>query len=171
MNHYNTHQELMIYLADKIEKEQRLKSIVSSMLLSIGILLFYFSNNHPAILIISMILSLTGLKFLMETFKENETENARLLYVLEYSPKEIVWIYSIITENMPFGIRLFKKGMLLFKLNDGNEIGIPLPERDIRDISEKLQKILPHATFGYSKDKMQWYVVDPHLLYKDTEKE
>ncbi len=144
---------------------------VSLFLVSLGFFLGYkFHQASAAILIIAIILMLTGLHFFWDLIRE--WRNGHPLSVrLRNNPTDIVWVYSIVTMNMPFGIHLMNRARLDFKCRDGQEFHISIPQKEIREISKKLEVLLPHATFGYTQEKMQWFITDPHLLYNDKEKE
>ncbi len=171
MSQSDTLLELIIFFQQQIRREKILKIAVSLFLIWIGLIfLFYFGRGNSGLVILSLLLSVTGLKFLSDVFRTNKDHDAStLIPLLSQSPCKIVWVYSIVTENMPFGIHLIDRGKLLFKLDEGKEICISVPHRRLKEISRQLQQLLPHASFGYTKEKMQWYLADPHLLYKSSD--
>jgi hypothetical protein len=59
---------------------------------------------------------------------------------------------------------------LYFKLSNGDEITVSLRPQKLKVISKFLNRLLPHASFGYSHDRAQWYHVHPDMLRKETEK-
>ena len=80
--------------------------------------------------------------------------------------EDIVWVYSILTQRMPFGLQINRQAILYFKLIDSNEITLTVPEKDLSDISLFLNQHLPHASFGYTQERAQWYMANPALLLR-----
>ncbi len=162
----------ILFLIQCIKKEKRVQYFVSFFTIILGGLFFYFSQGrNAALIIVSLILCVTGIKFFYDTLRSGEPQYYPIIKILSFHPIQIVWIYSILTENMPFGIKLFSKGRIVFKLENGEEYTISVPFKELKIVGEQLKKILPHASYGYSTEKMQWYIADPHLLYQENSKE
>lgn len=87
-----------------------------------------------------------------------------LLRLLDQEPEKIVWVYSIVTHRRPFGIQLFQTGMLYFMLINGNEICVALPAGKLKLVSRFLNRLLKHASFGYSPERAALFKEDPALL-------
>ena len=68
---------------------------------------------------------------------------------------------------MPFGFYLWETGQMYFKLVDGQEICLFVPARKLRMVSRFLNKVLPHATFGYSPENAQLFRENPLQLIKN----
>ena len=96
--------------------------------------------------------------------KKPRTEDERLWYLLNENPKQIVWVYSITTQTMPFGFHLWDTGTMYFKLLDGDEITVGLPTKKLKMVSKFLNRLLPHASFGYSEERQAQFEKDPKLL-------
>lgn len=96
-------------------------------------------------------------------------EESEALQTLLNQPERIVWVYTVITEKMPYGFMVGQSGHIFFKLIDGNSHVVAIPAEHLVRVSSELNDFLPHATFGYSRDKEQWYMVDPHLLIIESE--
>jgi hypothetical protein len=67
---------------------------------------------------------------------------------------------------MPFGLYLWERGTMFFMLQDGDEISVGLPARKLKMVSRFLNKLLPHASFGYTAERQQQFEADPKLLLK-----
>jgi len=89
--------------------------------------------------------------------------------MLQKEPKRIVWVYSIVTKRMPFGFQINQSGTMYFKLLDGDELTLSFPASELKSISEMLNYHLPHATFGYTKEREQWYMAHPELLLRQED--
>lgn len=108
-----------------------------------------------------------GVKLSYDTLRYWKPDRMRLILLLFNEPKSIVWVYSIVTVRLPFGIQFARKGTMYFKLDDNDEITIRLYEKDIPQVAKYLNKQLPHATFGYTQEREQWYMANPLLLIRD----
>ncbi len=97
-------------------------------------------------------------------------EKHRLIWLLKNQPYAIVWVYYVKTDQLPFGFHLSSATTLYFKLSDGDEITVGVSKKEFKIISRYLNRLLPHATFGYSRDRAQWYHVHPDMLRKKKEK-
>jgi hypothetical protein len=42
-----------------------------------------------------------------------------------------------------------------------------IPSKNSEKIQTALENRLTHASFGFSKEKEQWYMANPALLYRD----
>ena len=80
-----------------------------------------------------------------------------LRILLHQHPQAIVWVYTVRTQRMPFGIELLSGGTIYFFLADGEELSIGLPDDQLKLVSHTLSRLLPHATFGYSPEKARRY--------------
>ena len=113
-------------------------------------------------------LCLVGFLLLKKALEEAHAESHPLWQTLLNNPLNIVWVYSVRTQVMPFGFYLWENGQMYFKLVDGNEISILVPARKLRMLSRFLNKWLPHATFGYSPENEQLYRENPVQLIKSN---
>jgi hypothetical protein len=107
-----------------------------------------------------------GILIIVKLIQNWELEKMELIRLLRYEPTEIVWVYSIQTNRLPFGIQLQHDCAMYLKLMNRDFIEIKLAKSKIKLVSQELNKILPHATFGYSLDNAQWYLANPALLLK-----
>ncbi|CAN5261156.1 hypothetical protein BH09BAC1_BH09BAC1_22980 [soil metagenome] len=86
---------------------------------------------------------------------------------LRQQKHQIVWVYSFISINKPFGIELFKLVTVWLHYRDGSQQHIRIGHVYLNDCMAHLQATLPHATFGYSVEKEQLYRVNPALLERE----
>ena len=73
------------------------------------------------------------------------------------------WIYWFIIFNA------INTSIVYFKLIDGDEITLSIPEKELNTLMKELNRRLPHATFGYTKDREQWFMAEPALLLRDDD--
>lgn len=148
-------------------REARLQIVAAIALVIFGLVLcnLFFSRN-----IIWMIISLTacvcGLVLLFRAIQQLRVERCKLIILLENQPRDIVWIYSVLTQRLPFGFQLAQSVTLYFKLIDGDEISLSLPKHQLKLVSKWLNRVLPHTTFGYNKKLEQQFKLRPELLLK-----
>lgn len=117
--------------------------------------------------VLSLAMWLTGLLLLKKALQQPRPEAHLLWVTLLNNPLRIVWVYSVRTQVMPFGFYLWETGQMYFKLVDGQEFCLFVPARKLRMLSRFLNKLLPHATFGYSPENEKLYRENPLQLTKN----
>ncbi len=153
-----------------MRREWRLKLLASCALLALGLIFCSLAFEANILLaIFGLILSVLGIRFVYLLLFSGRTENVRLMHLLENQPRQIVWVYSVVTERLPFGLQFSSNSTLYFKLMDRDEITVSLPARDLKPVARALNKFLPHASFGYTKDREQWYIASPAMLLQDEQ--
>ena len=169
MDHNNIDQHpAMQTLVKGLRREYFLKLWLFVGLSAFGMLFLYAFFAHSIILsIFGLICAVLGLRFLFRLLRQDATEDSRLLHLLRHQPKQIVWVYSVVTERLPFGFQVARYGTMYFKLIDGDDIAVSLPIPQLKVVSKFLNRLLPHATFGYTKDREQWYIASPNMLLRD----
>lgn len=65
-------------------------------------------------------------------------------------PESIVWVYGLITERMPFGFKTVSTGTLHLVETSGDIHTFGLKPADLKLVTKTLNRVLPHADFGYS---------------------
>ena len=155
-------------IKDSLRLDRNLKLIVSIVAIGVGVWSLWFTFNRFAWFFGALALTslVVGVKLLFNVIQEWKVEQMPLMQLLSFKREKIVWVYSIVTEKLPFGVFVSKKGTMYFKLLDGDEITIRLTEKEIPLVAKSLNYILPHATFGYSKEYEQWYMANPAMLLK-----
>lgn len=155
-----------LLLLQAIQKELRLKRIFSALLCLLGgVFVLLFLYKSWLLTILGAIGFITGGVLIYIFLNQNSTKNP-LIHLLDKEPERIVWVYSVVTQRMPFGIRFTDNSVFYFKLIDGTDVTLGVAQTVIPIISVYLNKLLPHATFGYTQDKEQWYMVAPELLLR-----
>lgn len=141
-------------------------------LFDLGLLILIFALSKSSLLaVVGVIALFFGLRFGYRTILERPNDRHPLNLLLLNRPKDIVWVYSVVTEWMPFGLKFGNSSLMYFKLIDGEEFCLSIPEKQIEPISRFLNNLLPHTTFGYTQDREQWYMAAPELLIRyDEEK-
>lgn len=158
----------MQLLRNAIRREWRLKVVASLFLSVLGLLFsFAFFGVNIILTLFGLICTLLGIRFIFRLIREGRPGGPRLIYLLEHRPGHIVWVYSVLTERLPFGLRFTSSCTMYFKLMDGDEVSVSLPARRQPEVSKVLNRLLPHATFGYTRDREQWYMADPAMLLRD----
>ncbi len=136
----------------------------------LGILLFgmaltaVFFRTSVLMTILGLGIFVIGIKVVFEAGENMRLDQNRLLVVLRDQPEKIVWVFTMVTERMPFGFRFMRSGLLYFKLSNGDQFSVSLPTRKLKLVSKFLNRLLPHATFGYSKERDRQYQQSPEML-------
>lgn len=159
----------MLKKALLIECQSQLVALFLLLLTSTALLLYTFEESiiFPALGLMGIIISI---QLIYRIARSLNIEEHRLIWLLKNQSHAIVWIYSVKTERLPFGFKLSKSTTLYFKLSDGSEISVNVPPRNLKVISRYLNRLLPHATFGYSHNRAQWFQIHPDMLRKEKEK-
>ena len=156
------------FIKQSIQKEQRQKFFASTLMLSVGILLMYYNFNASYFLsVIGLLFVVLGLRYTFIFLPGRKSKDLYLIHLIKHHPEQIVWVYGIITERLPFGFQFGDNAALHFRLIDKEEYVIELPKNKIEEITTALNPMLPNTTFGYSKDNEQLYIANPALLLKD----
>jgi hypothetical protein len=162
--------EAFILIEKSLRRERNQKLIVGILALVSGIALasrFPFKPNEWFLGILTLAFLVVAVLLIVKLIRNWDLEKMELIRLLKYEPTEIVWVYSIQTSRLPFGIQLQHDCTMYFKLMNRDFIEIKLPKEKTKMVSERLNAFLPHATFGYSVDNAQWFAANPELLLKD----
>lgn len=159
--HENQHISLII---NKLKHEKRLQYFCAFCLIVFSWWIIYHCfDNNIWMTSVGLALLLGGIWYLNQLL----ATPILLPQLIQRKSRKIVWVYSMITQRMPFGLQFSKQVCIYFKLIDGDEIVITIPEKELNEMMKTLNHYLPHATFGYSKDKEQWFMASPEMMYKD----
>ena len=163
---YHLHPGMKL-LRGALQKERNTKLIFALVLMVGGVTIpyVYFRTNSLA-MVAGLIAILVGMRLMYEVIRTPKTADMRLLQLLKNNPRKIVWVYSVTTQTMPFGFHLWDTGVMYFKLLEGDELTVHLPVKKLKMVSKFLNRLLPHASFGYSDERMAQYELDPKLLLK-----
>jgi uncharacterized membrane protein len=163
---YHNHPAMQM-LCGAILKELRMETIGALLVLIVGSIAFTFGfSQNIYILILSWVLIYYGIKYSWGALRVQRVEDSDLMKILTHEPEKIVWVYSVVTNRMPFGFQFSKKGLMYFKMIDGNDMSLTMSEKELKVVSRFLNRLLPHATFGYSKEKEKQYLEDPKYLIR-----
>ena len=157
----------MIKLRSALRREWRLKRLASLALLLAGLGLMYaFFARDNFLTVAGLVAAVLGLRYLYRYGRVYRVENEQLLRLLSDHPRQIVWVYSVVTERHPFGFRLMSGGVMYFKLADGDDVSVAMSPGDLRLVSRFLNRVLPHAVFGYTPERERMFRDDPGLLIR-----
>ena len=77
---------------------------------------------------------------------------------LREHPERIVWVYSLVTERVPFGLNLMRSGTLYLVDDRGEAFSFSLPAEQLLLVTKTLNRLLPHAEFGYTEAREERYL-------------
>ncbi len=153
-----------------LKREIRLKMALAIAMIVFGeVLCIYTFQNNVFLTVIGLLCLIFGVKMVYDNYRFLKIEKTPLLHILAKQPEKIVWVYSMLTQRMPFGIEFSRMCIIYFKLIDGDEITVSIPVKALEPTMKTLNRRLRHATFGYSKDREQWFMAEPALLLRDEE--
>ncbi len=161
----------MLALKKVLRRERRQKLLVLNLSLVGAVLCAYAAwvqdRGRSLLIILAMVILLAALRFLRDILREWKPENSPILQRLHQTPKSIVWVYTVETQLMPLGINLQREQTLCLRLLQGDELQLRASPKEVAVIKNALKIQLPHASFGYSPEREQWYMANPALLYKN----
>lgn len=151
------------------ERRENILILLASMtMIIIGtVIVWNFLEENIFVIIIGFSINILGIYYAFKRIAVLANDEYPITTLLLKQPRKVVWVYSIVTQRMPFGFVINHSGTMYFKLIDGSEMTLSLPAEELKSISEMLNYHLPHATFGYSKEKEQWFLAHPEMLLKD----
>jgi hypothetical protein len=150
--------------------DRNTKMMVAIFAIGFGVWLLYYNwqaNKAWFLGIAALTALVTGFRLWINVLQYWKVNQMPLLFLLNNQPIKIVWVYSVLTVFLPFGVQWARRGTMYFKLENGDELTIRLLEADIPKVAKYLNTKLPHATFGYTQEREQWYMASPLLLIRD----
>lgn len=78
---------------------------------------------------------------------------SELYHLLREEPERIEWVYAEVTERNPFGFRFSRMAVVYLVEGDGEEHSVQIRADKAKLVSKTLNRVLPHATFGYSEER------------------
>jgi hypothetical protein len=146
-------------LWQSLEREWLVQLISLLMLITGGVIFLAVSlKGYWLMTLLGGIISAIGAYYLYFHLSRPRALDS-LLEILYETPQEVVWIYSIVNDHHPF-----QRGILYFKLINGDEISANLPPRKLKLISKILSRALPDTVFGYSNERARRYSQNPTSL-------
>lgn len=155
----------MRLLKKAILREVYFQIAATGLLLLFGLTLLLLQLNG------SIFLSVIGLGtmvfsgfFIYKSIPALDLEMHPLYRTLMDEPEQIVWVYSLATQRMPFGLEIFKSGIVYLYLADGGHYSVSLPVRKLKLACKFLSRLLPHASVGYTPERAEKFQFNPKLL-------
>lgn len=155
----------MRLLKKAILREIYFQIAATGLLLLFGLTLMLLQLNG------SIFLSIIGLGAMMisayliyRSVPALDLETNPLYRTLVDEPQNVVWIYSMMTQRMPFGLEMFKAGVVYIYLKDGSHYSVSVPVRKLKLICKFLGRLLPQASVGYTEERAQQFEFNPELL-------
>lgn len=157
----------MLTIREGIQRDLWLKLAVGVVLLVAGLALTtYFYQKYNLLAVLGLGLALPGAWCLREYLRRPKVEDDLLWQTLHRRPRQVVWVFTQEEQLMPVGLLLWERGTLFVMLLDGSELTLALPPRKLKLASHYLQRLLPHAAFGFSQERRQQFERDPSLLVR-----
>ncbi|NJC28213.1 hypothetical protein [Neolewinella antarctica] len=144
-------------LWNSLERERRQQQIVSVVLMVVGL-----STAVVGVVVRSAVWPVVGgflasfaLWWLYRILSDQPL--AYLHRQLRDEPETIAWVYSTQTERMPFGFKTQSMGTLYLVEPDGTTQSYSLKPGKLRLVVKTLNRVLPHADFGYTEARDMKY--------------
>jgi hypothetical protein len=157
-------------LQTALMKEVRIKATLAILGMSAGIIILFFAfEKHIIWRVFALMFWVLGLALAQNIPYLWKFDQTPLWSTMKYTPQRIVWVYTVVTQRMPFGFEIVQSGLIYFKLENGEDYSVSVAAKDLKLISRTLNRLLPHATFGYSQEKANIYDIDPKQLIRKKE--
>ncbi len=124
---------------------------VGAMLLSLFAIVVGITSRHIAWALVGSLLATGSLWWLYRLLSEQPLAAWRRQ--LREEPESIVWVYGTVVERMPFGFKTTAVGTLYLVDTDGDCHTFSLRPKDLKLVTKTLNRVLPHADFGYSSER------------------
>ncbi|THH36348.1 hypothetical protein [Neolewinella litorea] len=135
-----------------VAREHRAKQLTAVGVVTVGLLVCLLSIPYSVWLPFAGALAASlGLFWLYRLLSEQPLDALR--EDLREQPERIVWVYSVVTERMPFGLNLMRSGTLYLYVDDGRVHDFNLRAEQLLLVTKTLNRLLPHAEFGYTKER------------------
>ncbi|MCP9236744.1 hypothetical protein [Lewinella sp. JB7] len=139
-------------LWDSLEREHRLQQLTALGLVVCGLAVSLFTLSGSAVLpFLGMLVATLGVFWLVRLLGKRPAASWRER--LREEPERIVWVFSLVTERMPFGLNLMRSGMLYLVDADGEMHDFSLKADHLLLVTKTLNRLLPHAEFGYTEER------------------
>lgn len=109
---------------------------------------------------------LAGILLIIYLMRWPPFRNPLVAETLFKEPGKVVWVYHEVMQTMPFGIAVLQKITVCLARTDRTTLVLRVDLEEFDRLWKELHQILPHATFGYSKDKAYMYKTEPRLLLR-----
>lgn len=150
-----------------LRREARQQLAASVVLLFAGIGLGAWGFEKSVLLsVLGLGVFVIALRLVFKTIRRLRVALHPLHQLLHQEPRQVVWVYSVVTQWMPFGLRFGQFSLLYFHTLQGKHYSISIPSTKIKLLSKYLNRLLPHATFGYSHEKAELYRTRPAKLIR-----
>ena len=140
-------------LWDSLERERVQQQIAAVALIIVGLLaavctLIY---RRPAYTLLASVVATAALWWLYRIVSDQPL--AALRRQLHEEPESIRWVYSTVTERMPFGFKTGAMGTLYLVEANGVSQSYDLKPKSLKLVTKTLTRVLPHAKFGYTEER------------------
>ncbi len=160
----NTHPAIQALKKAVVREIWLEKTVVLILFVSGCSLMWWCYPAQPLLAGLGVFLAVLGVRFGVSAGKVWRPAQHPLMQLLQRQPQRVVWVYSVSSDLMPFGLYVFSRGTLYFQLDDGQSLDLSVPSKQLKLISRTLNRLLPHASFGYSAERRQLFAMDPQRL-------
>ncbi|GJM31556.1 MAG: hypothetical protein DHS20C18_05570 [Saprospiraceae bacterium] len=159
-------------LRKALAQELRLQLILAWLLVFSGMMMVFYGLQWSVMLVVfGLVIVLLATRLVLQLVRYWNVDHHPIMQALFYQPQEIVWVYALITERVPFGIQFIRNGVLYLKLKNGDELSVSFPAKKLKLVSKALNRLLPHASFGFTVEREQTFITDPEQLMRRKDSE
>lgn len=146
-----------------LEKELQQKKTAGWLFMALGVLMiFFFAAKIQLFAILGFLSVFGGVWLLSKTIRIRSLEQLPELQILLHEPQKVVWIYSVITQRMPFGFKMSAYGLVYLNMKDGATHCIEVPVEKLKLVTKYLSRLLPNVVVGYSEARAEQFDINPN---------
>lgn len=144
-------------LWDSMERDRRQQQFaaIGLMILSLFLIVVGATSRYLGWALLGGTMATAALWWLFRTLSEQPLAFWRRQ--LREQPESIVWVYGLVTERMPFGFKTTTNATLHLVETDGQIHAFGLKPEELKLVTKTLNRVLPHAEFGYSPEREMKY--------------
>lgn len=142
---------------DSLQREWKQQQYVAVVLLVLGIAGLAYGGGKMSVVWVfwSGLVTCLALFWLFRLSLRKPV--SELYHLLLEEPQDVVWVYSMITERLPFGLSFSSSAIVYLIEKDGDEFSVSVPANKVKLVVRTLNRVLPTAEFGYTEEREQKY--------------
>lgn len=160
-------------LIDELHYGRRMQFIGGFLVFAFGVLGFGWANRYYQhdlsgfVQGIAMLVGLLGLYAMVHAWRMLHIKRHGLMQMLHHRPSDVVWVYSYVSVNMPYGVKLFRLSTIYVCDKFGEKESMMVRSSRLSGINKSLSSVFTWASHGYSVQKEQLYRANPEMLYQE----
>lgn len=133
------------------EWQQQQLAALGLLIIGVGLLAYTMLEHHHWYGLTGSLAASGAIYWLLRLSQRKPV--SELYHVFKEHPEQIRWVYAVITERHPFGFKFSSSAIIYLVEEDGYEYSVSIPRTKAKLVSKTLNRVLPHAEFGYTEER------------------